>query len=132
MPPAPSTCSTARSWPRRCWPRDRNERALPDQRRHALRPPAAARAGARRRAPARRRVADLSRRRAETGARQRLAGDPAGRVRGADRPVRLRRSEEHTSELQSQFHLVCRLLLEKKKKKIIHKVSKKKTKKQKN
>src|SRR5689334_23793155 len=29
--------------------------------------------------------------------------------------VRLR-SEEHTSELQSQFHLVCRLLLEKKKK----------------
>src|SRR5689334_25341508 len=36
-----------------------------------------------------------------------------------------RRSEEHTSELQSQFHLVCRLLLEKKKKKkkiiIIHK-----------
>src|SRR5689334_23975160 len=25
-----------------------------------------------------------------------------------------RRSEEHTSELQSQFHLVCRLLLEKK------------------
>src|SRR5689334_23420050 len=30
---------------------------------------------------------------------------------------RLYRSEEHTSELQSQFHLVCRLLLEKKKKK---------------
>src|SRR5689334_24697330 len=29
------------------------------------------------------------------------------------------RSEEHTSELQSQFHLVCRLLLEKKKKKKI-------------
>src|SRR6266481_6477086 len=29
----------------------------------------------------------------------------------------LQRSEEHTSELQSQFHLVCRLLLEKKKKK---------------
>src|SRR5689334_25256384 len=27
------------------------------------------------------------------------------------------RSEEHTSELQSQFHLVCRLLLEKKKRK---------------
>src|SRR5438309_6107863 len=26
-----------------------------------------------------------------------------------------RRSEEHTSKLQSQFHLVCRLLLEKKK-----------------
>src|SRR5690348_18030241 len=28
---------------------------------------------------------------------------------------RLRRSEEHTSELQSPVHLVCRLLLEKKK-----------------
>src|SRR3989338_6893586 len=47
---------------------------------------------------------------------------------GRPRPVRVRkydrdhmgytqkltRSEEHTSELQSQFHLVCRLLLEKK------------------
>src|SRR2546422_4053532 len=32
-------------------------------------------------------------------------------------PVRARlRSEEHTSELQSRLHLVCRLLLEKKKK----------------
>src|SRR5437660_6059946 len=30
-------------------------------------------------------------------------------------PERLRRSEEHTSELQSRGHLVCRLLLEKKK-----------------
>src|SRR2546422_7257569 len=29
---------------------------------------------------------------------------------------RLKRSEEHTSELQSRLHLVCRLLLEKKKK----------------
>src|SRR5437870_12315562 len=33
-----------------------------------------------------------------------------GRMEGA------RRSEEHTSELQSRGHLVCRLLLEKKKK----------------
>src|SRR5689334_24838991 len=33
------------------------------------------------------------------------------------RSVSLARSEEHTSELQSQFHLVCRLLLEKKKSK---------------
>src|SRR5689334_14776648 len=32
-------------------------------------------------------------------------------------PIFSTRSEEHTSELQSQFHLVCRLLLEKKKKK---------------
>src|SRR2546429_6156372 len=31
-----------------------------------------------------------------------------------------RRSEEHTSELQSRLHLVCRLLLEKKKKHIVH------------
>src|SRR5205809_5698584 len=30
----------------------------------------------------------------------------------------LKRSEEHTSELQSRLHLVCRLLLEKKKKKV--------------
>src|SRR2546422_3496697 len=38
-----------------------------------------------------------------------------GRV--AVRVVRVARSEEHTSELQSRLHLVCRLLLEKKKKK---------------
>src|SRR5216684_8212265 len=30
-------------------------------------------------------------------------------------PAAARRSEEHTSELQSRLHLVCRLLLEKKK-----------------
>src|SRR2546422_8564806 len=30
------------------------------------------------------------------------------------------RSEEHTSELQSRLHLVCRLLLEKKKQKTTH------------
>src|SRR5687768_18068827 len=35
------------------------------------------------------------------------------REQGVDRE----RSEEHTSELQSRLHLVCRLLLEKKKKK---------------
>src|SRR6267154_5633773 len=35
------------------------------------------------------------------------------KLRGGDRR---RRSEEHTSELQSPVHLVCRLLLEKKKK----------------
>src|SRR2546422_3189900 len=33
-----------------------------------------------------------------------------------DRSCRGPRSEEHTSELQSRLHLVCRLLLEKKKK----------------
>src|SRR5438270_2764968 len=37
-------------------------------------------------------------------------------------PALRRRSEEHTSELQSQSNLVCRLLLEKKKKKIINKL----------
>src|SRR6266487_5769966 len=45
----------------------------------------------------------------------------------------LQRSEEHTSELQSPVHLVCRLLLEKKKKKIntlIHQKTKKKKHKQ--
>src|SRR6267143_7218264 len=42
-----------------------------------------------------------------------------------------RRSEEHTSELQSQFHLVCRLLLEKKKKKKKLEISVKKIKKKK-
>src|SRR5205814_10681369 len=34
--------------------------------------------------------------------------------RSATRPRRTSRSEEHTSELQSLRHLVCRLLLEKK------------------
>src|SRR2546427_9587040 len=34
-----------------------------------------------------------------------------------EQPESVQRSEEHTSELQSQSNLVCRLLLEKKKKK---------------
>src|SRR6266478_8396237 len=43
-----------------------------------------------------------------------------------------RRSEEHTSELQSQSNLVCRLLLEKKKKKrYLHPITSKKKKKKK-
>src|SRR2546429_3863933 len=33
-----------------------------------------------------------------------------------DKSASKKRSEEHTSELQSRLHLVCRLLLEKKKK----------------
>src|SRR5258708_24580009 len=36
------------------------------------------------------------------------------------RPGRVPRSEEHTSELQSPDHLVCRLLLEKKKTNALH------------
>src|SRR2546430_4940898 len=43
-------------------------------------------------------------------AREFQAGQPETR-----RLLRLPRSEEHTSELQSQSNLVCRLLLEKKK-----------------
>src|SRR5207253_8032967 len=50
-----------------------------------------------------------------------LAIRPAGCAHQDDRaieharpPARLLRSEEHTSELQSRGHLVCRLLLEKK------------------
>src|SRR2546422_8281161 len=38
-------------------------------------------------------------------------------LRDIGRAVSRMRSEEHTSELQSRLHLVCRLLLEKKKKK---------------
>src|SRR2546422_9814298 len=52
-------------------------------------------------------------------------GTPRRTVLGADYnrvclllAVLEKRSEEHTSELQSRLHLVCRLLLEKKKKKI--------------
>src|SRR5437764_8982485 len=42
--------------------------------------------------------------------------------RGRSRRHRARRSEEHTSELQSPMYLVCRLLLEKKKQKYHNKV----------
>src|SRR3989449_5892004 len=42
-------------------------------------------------------------------------GDPFKDTAGPSLHVR---SEEHTSELQSRLHLVCRLLLEKKKKRI--------------
>src|SRR2546427_4341458 len=41
----------------------------------------------------------------------------AARAPGGVRAASASRSEEHTSELQSQSNLVCRLLLEKKKKK---------------
>src|ERR1035438_10759819 len=45
------------------------------------------------------------------------AADPGVRPTKQLRGQLLHRSEEHTSELQSLRHLVCRLLLEKKKKK---------------
>src|SRR2546425_9187509 len=52
--------------------------------------------------------------------RRRLRPGPLDRARdGAPRSAHRRRSEEHTSELQSLAYLVCRLLLEKKKKKIL-------------
>src|SRR5207253_7572416 len=55
-------------------------------------------------------------RRAQQGAnrlgRSALAANDFSQVLG----VHAQRSEEHTSELQSRGHLVCRLLLEKKKK----------------
>src|SRR5882724_13134134 len=54
----------------------------------------------------------------------RLAADP--RADRRDRDARRTRSEEHTSELQSLRHLVCRLLLEKNKKKQREKSDKKK------
>src|SRR5258708_14952585 len=65
-------------------------------------PVAAARASGAR--VARAALAALRRRSAEAGAA------------GAEGGAQLARSEEHTSELQSPDHLVCRLLLEKKKK----------------
>src|SRR2546427_3601761 len=45
---------------------------------------------------------------------------PSGAPPGIPSGSRSTRSEEHTSELQSQSNLVCRLLLEKKKKKKKH------------
>src|SRR5688572_31376113 len=81
-----------RSRPRENPPRTRREGAARRQ----------ARADARRQRP--RRVRPLHRR-----------ADEAAELVGA-----AARSEEHTSELQSQSNLVCRLLLEKKKKKHKH------------
>src|SRR2546430_7061518 len=48
--------------------------------------------------------------------RHRLQDDPELLAKGPS--AVLHRSEEHTSELQSQSNLVCRLLLEKKKKQL--------------
>src|SRR6266496_6337755 len=55
---------------------------------------------------------DAQRRRIGEDLLDRTAGRGAGVL---DRVRRRRRSEEHTSELQSRRDLVCRLLLEKKK-----------------
>src|SRR5258708_21985566 len=50
------------------------------------------------------------------GEKEIQTGEVLPRIR-KDLEVNAERSEEHTSELQSPDHLVCRLLLEKKKKK---------------
>src|SRR3712207_8555254 len=47
-------------------------------------------------------------------ARHRGQGDRQSHRRDRERGANARRSEEHTSELQSRQYLVCRLLLEKK------------------
>src|SRR2546422_2272465 len=50
------------------------------------------------------------------GERQHAVQPDRGEDQGESREHSKHRSEEHTSELQSRLHLVCRLLLEKKKK----------------
>src|SRR5687768_18183786 len=59
---------------------------------------------------------DAGRRLLWPGDLERGCGVAPRQVRRRQRPGRAKkRSEEHTSELQSRLHLVCRLLLEKKK-----------------
>src|SRR5688572_31084413 len=59
---------------------------------------------------------DLAIKRRDNGQHQRVLADLEDGPAIGDRGQQTR-SEEHTSELQSQSNLVCRLLLEKKKKK---------------
>src|SRR3712207_8526199 len=54
------------------------------------------------------------------GRSSRLGGSSCTRTTDARPGPRSPRSEEHTSELQSRQYLVCRLLLEKKKKNVTH------------
>src|SRR5439155_18453542 len=49
-----------------------------------------------------------------------LSLSPTSRPCGRGKAVCVTRSEEHTSELQSRGHLVCRLLLEKKRESTTH------------
>src|SRR3712207_6899103 len=67
------------------------------------------------------RLADLGRSTALVFGPRTAYRTPTGRVHEEGQPGPLRgvvRSEEHTSELQSRQYLVCRLLLEKKKKNV--------------
>src|SRR5271168_5553972 len=57
-----------------------------------------------------------------------VAGIPIPNTSLAGRATALARSEEHTSELQSPYDLVCRLLLEKKNKKNYNTIYNNKTK----
>src|SRR5687768_18162069 len=70
--------------------------------------------------PSKRKVADrdvgkelLKGARIDDSARQRMLAEPRRFFEDSDLKI-TERSEEHTSELQSRLHLVCRLLLEKK------------------
>src|SRR3712207_7169503 len=82
----------------------RSGKPFPDREDHGDRDPLRLRRGARPAGPA------AAGREAEAG--------PV--VRADARRPRAARSEEHTSELQSRQYLVCRLLLEKKKKTILY------------
>src|SRR5256885_9550752 len=67
-----------------------------------------------------RRPSRSTNRRSETSGGRTSTTPPSGQP--AVPPVRTPRSEEHTSELQSPCNLVCRLLLEKKKKLYHHRI----------
>src|SRR3989441_5410425 len=72
-------------------------------------------------APASRRSPHPAGRRGTAAAAPVVDGSARAAQRPGDVPGRgARRSEEHTSELQSLAYLVCRLLLEKKKKKTLN------------
>src|SRR2546422_667091 len=66
-------------------------------------------------------VREAVRRLVAQGAMRLVQRSKAGHVVEVRLPEEIRpeRSEEHTSELQSRLHLVCRLLLEKKKKRLV-------------
>src|SRR2546430_7383398 len=62
-------------------------------------------------------ISHVTRERFTAGGLRAAIGDSLDRLAS---PEGLLRSEEHTSELQSQSNLVCRLLLEKKKKNTVN------------
>src|SRR5437660_1038475 len=102
--------STQLSWAttpeKRIWPGQRASEAPATRRTHKGSTPRQIRKGKTGRSPHANAVAR----------RATLAGSALGKIRNKPERTRgspgLRRSEEHTSELQSRGHLVCRLLLE--------------------